>query len=344
MWYQGILDRGLVPDAIIRRAIRRRCAERLRRERARFDRAAFVAGLKTMPVALHTDLANEQHYEVPPAFFGLVLGPRRKYSCALFPPGVTDLAEAEERMLALTAERAGIADGQRILDLGCGWGSFSLWAAERYPAARIVAVSNSRDQGAFIRAEAARRSLANLQVLTADVNDFAPEGTFDRVVSIEMFEHLKNYGVILQRIAGWLSPGGQLFVHIFCHRNLAYHYESEGPDDWMTRHFFTGGTMPASDLLDAFPEHLQVLQQWRVPGTHYRDTCEAWLRRMDARRDEVSAVLAVAYGPDQVTRWRVRWRVFFLACAELFAYGGGDEWFVGHYLLGRRRESPRAGA
>lgn len=335
MWYQGILERGLVPDAVIRRAIRRRCAERLRRERVGFDRAAFVAGLKTMPVALHTDLANEQHYEVPPAFFGLVLGPRRKYSCALFPPGVTDLAEAEERMLALTAERAGIADGQRILDLGCGWGSFSLWAAEHYPTSRIVAVSNSRDQGAYIRAEAARRNLANLEVLTADVNDFAPEGTFDRVVSIEMFEHLKNYGVILERIAGWLAPDGRLFVHIFCHRDLAYHYESEGPDDWMARHFFTGGTMPASDLLDAFPEHLQVLQRWRVPGTHYRDTCEAWLRRMDTCRDEVGAVLAEAYGPGQVTRWRVRWRVFFLACAELFGYGGGQEWFVGHYLLGR---------
>ena len=336
MWYQGILDRGLVPDGIIRLAIRRRGAERLRVVRTRSDREAFVSGLKTMPVALHTDLANEQHYEVPPAFFGLVLGPRRKYSCALFPDGVTDLAEAEERMLGLTAERAGVADGQRILDLGCGWGSFSLWAAERYPAARLVAVSNSRDQGAFIRAEAARRGLANLQVVTADVNDFVPDGTFDRVVSIEMFEHLKNYDEILGRIAGWLAPRGRLFVHIFCHRDLAYHYESEGPDDWMARHFFTGGTMPAWDLLEEFPGHLKVLRKWWVPGTHYRDTCEAWLQRMDARRDEVAAVLAEAYGPDQVTRWRVRWRVFFMACAELFAYGGGKEWFVGHYLLGRR--------
>lgn len=343
MWYQGILERGLVPDAIVRHAIRRRCAARLRAERARYDRAAFAAELRTLPVALHTDLANEQHYEVPPAFFELVLGPRRKYSCALFEAGVTELAAAEERMLALTAERAGIAAGQRILDLGCGWGSFSLWAAERHPTAQIVAVSNSRDQGAYIRAEADRRGLRNLQVMTADVNDFAPEGAFDRVVSIEMFEHLKNYGAILERIAGWLAPDGRLFVHIFCHRDLAYHYQSEGPDDWIARHFFTGGTMPAHDLLEAFPEHLQVLQKWRVPGTHYRDTCEAWLKRMDARRGEVGAVLARAYGPDQVTRWRVRWRVFFLACAELFAYGGGDEWFVGHYLLGKGRESGRDG-
>jgi cyclopropane-fatty-acyl-phospholipid synthase len=338
MWYQGILDRGWVPDGIIRRAIRRRCAERLRRERDRFDRDAFVAELKTLPVALHTDLANEQHYEVPPEFFDRVLGPRRKYSCAYYPDGTTGLAAAEEAMLALTCERADVRDGQRILDLGCGWGSFSLWAAEKYPAARVTAVSNSRDQGAFIRAEAARRGLDNLEVLTADVNDFAPAGSFDRVVSIEMFEHLKNYGVILERIAGWLAPGGRLFVHIFCHRDLAYHYESEGPDDWMARHFFTGGTMPSFDLLEAFDDHLRVEEKWRVPGGHYRDTCEDWLRLMDSRAEEVRPILARAYGEDQVTRWWVRWRVFFMACAELFAFADGGEWFVGHYRL-----APRSG-
>jgi len=336
MWYQGILDRGLVPDGIIRHAIRRRCAERLRRERDHFDRAAFVAELKTLPVALHTDLANEQHYEVPPEFFARVLGPRRKYSCAYYPDGVTDLAAAEEAMLALTGERADVQDGQRILDLGCGWGSFSLWAAERYPAARITAVSNSRDQGDFIRAEAGHRDLGNLEVLTADVNEFAPEETYDRVVSIEMFEHLKNYAEILERIAGWLTPDGRLFVHIFCHRDLAYHYVSEGPDDWMARHFFTGGTMPSFDLLEAFDDHLQVMEKWRVPGGHYRDTCEDWLRTMDAREAEVRPVLAQAYGSDQVTRWWVRWRVFFMACAELFAYADGEEWFVGHYLFAPR--------
>ena len=336
MWYQGILDRDLVPDRFIRQAIRRRCAERLRREWGHFDRDAFVAELQAMPVALHTDLANEQHYEVPPAFFDLVLGPRRKYSCAYYPDGVNGLAEAEEAMLALTCERAGIRDGQRILDLGCGWGSFSLWAAEKYPTARITAVSNSRDQGAFIRDEAARRGLDNLEVLTADVNDFDPEGNFDRVVSIEMFEHLKNYGEILRRIADWLAPDGRLFVHIFCHRELAYHYESEGPDDWMAQHFFTGGTMPSFDLFEAFDTHLRVVEKWRVPGGHYRDTCEDWLRNMDARKAEVRPILAGAYGPEQVTRWWVRWRVFFMACAELFAFGGGEEWFVGHYLFARR--------
>jgi cyclopropane-fatty-acyl-phospholipid synthase len=194
-------------------------------------------------------------------------------------------------------------------------------------------VSNSGDQGAFIRGEAERRGLANLEVLTADVNDFNPEDSFDRVVSIEMFEHLKNYGLILERIAGWLAPGGRLFVHIFCHRDLAYHYESEGPDDWMARHFFTGGTMPSFDLLEAFADHLTVVRKWEVPGGHYRDTCEAWLGLMDARRDEVRPILAEAYGANQVTRWWVRWRVFFMACAELFAYAQGREWFVGHFLL-----------
>jgi cyclopropane-fatty-acyl-phospholipid synthase len=251
---------------------------------------------------------------------------------------VSDLAAAEEAMLALTCERADVRDGQRILDLGCGWGSFSLWAAEKYPAARVTAVSNSRDQGDFIRAEAEKRGFGNLEVLTADVNDFAPDGTFDRVVSIEMFEHLKNYGEILRRISGWLAPDGRLFVHIFCHRDLAYHYESEGPDDWMARHFFTGGTMPSFDLLEAFDDHLVVEEKWRVGGFHYRDTCEDWLRLMDSRAGEVRPILARAYGRDQVTRWWVRWRVFFMACAELFAYEGGEQWFVGHY-----RFAPRPG-
>jgi cyclopropane-fatty-acyl-phospholipid synthase len=333
MWYQGILDRDLVPDWIIRQAIRRRCQARLDQEQTRQDHDRFVADLRRSPIALHTDLANEQHYEVPPAFFQQVLGPRRKYSCGLWPDGVETLAGSEDAMLALTCERADLQDGQRVLDLGCGWGSLALYAAERFPASEFVAVSNSRDQGEFIRAEAASLGLKNLTVHTADVNDFAPEGRFDRVVSIEMFEHLKNYGEMLVRIAGWLAPDGHLFVHMFVHRELAYHYESEGPDDWMARHFFTGGTMPSFGLLRAFDEHLTVARDWEVSGLHYQRTLEAWLARMDRRRDAVLPILAATYGEDQVRRWWVRWRVFFMACSELFGYRDGQEWFVGHFLL-----------
>jgi cyclopropane-fatty-acyl-phospholipid synthase len=334
MWYQPILDRDLVPDWVIRRAIRRRCRQRLEQERQEGDRERFVAGLRQRPIALHVDLANEQHYEVPPEFFTEVLGPRRKYSCGLWNSAGVDLAEAEDAMLDLTCERAGLADGQQILDLGCGWGSLALHAARRYPGSSVVAVSNSRDQGEFIRAEASLLGLENLEVRTADVNDFDPgEGVFDRVVSIEMFEHLKNYGEILARIARWLVPDGRLFVHMFVHRELAYHYESEGPDDWMARHFFTGGTMPSFDLLRHFDEHLEIEDDWEVDGHHYQRTCEAWLANMDARREAIRPILARTYGEDQVVRWWVRWRVFFMACAELFGYGGGREWFVGHYRL-----------
>jgi cyclopropane-fatty-acyl-phospholipid synthase len=341
MWYLGILDRDLVPDWVIRRAIRQRCQRRLDKEagdssqEATAKVAAFVEELKTMPIALHTDDANEQHYELPPEFFTTVLGPHLKYSCGYWPEGVTTLAESEERMLALTVERAGVTDGMRVLDLGCGWGSLSLYMAENFPGSQFTAVSNSGPQGDFIRARAADRGLTNLKVLTADMNTFTPDEKFDRVVSIEMFEHMKNYQELLKRIASWLKPEGALFVHIFVHARLAYHYESEGPDDWMARYFFTGGTMPSDDLLSRFDQDLKVAQSWQVRGEHYQKTCEAWLTRMDDQRNQVREILAGTYGADQVTRWWVRWRIFFMACAELFGYRGGQEWFVGHYLLKR---------
>ena len=339
MWYQGILDRGLVPDWVIRQAIRQRCQRRLNREdladpaAMKERQAAFLAELRTSPIAVHTDAANVQHYEVLPEFFAAVLGRWRKYSCGYWPEGTTNLDESEERMLALTAQRAGIIDGQRILDLGCGWGSLALYLAEHFPQASILAISNSRLQGQFITGEAQTRGLTNLSVQTADINNFVPGEMFDRVVSVEMFEHLKNYGEMLRRIASWLLPGGQLFVHMFVHRRFAYHYEAEGPDDWMARHFFTGGTMPSADLLDQFADHLVVAERWPVSGLHYQKTCEAWLERMDTNRQLIRPILARTYGSELVTRWWVRWRVFFMACAELFGFRGGTEWFVGHYLL-----------
>lgn len=339
MWYQGLLDRDLLPDWLLRLAIREHCRRRLRRESqgglaaqdARLR--ALLAELRQSPIAIHADAANIQHYELPPEFFGMVLGARRKYSCAYWPPGVTTLDEAEQRMLELYVERAGLDDGQRILDLGCGWGSLTLFLAERFPNGTVLAVSNSRDQRRFIEAETTRRGLRNVTVETADINSFAPNERFDRVVSIEMFEHLKNYGEVLRRIAGWLSPGGSLFVHIFVHRRFAYHYDAEGPDDWMARHFFTGGTMPSDELLLHFADDMIVKARWRVPGRHYQLTCEAWLRRMTAHRQPIRKLFAETYGSDQVARWWVRWRIFFMACAELFGYAGGEQWYVAHYLL-----------
>jgi cyclopropane-fatty-acyl-phospholipid synthase len=340
----GLAERGLVPDALMRVGIRAMLAERLRELApldARAANLAFAEACRKSPIALVPELANEQHYEVPPAFFETVLGPRLKYSCALWEGGVSDLAAAEERMLALTAERAGIEDGMDVLDLGCGWGSFSLYAAERFSSARILAVSNSAPQGAFIAERARQRGLLNLGIATADVNRFEPGRRFDRVVSVEMFEHVRNHDLLLARIAACLAPGGRLFVHHFAHRTHAYPYEDRGPSDWMARHFFSGGMMPSEDWLSHFDHDLAVEQRWRVSGTHYARTCEEWLARTDVRRDDLLALFARTYGPAEAGRWLQRWRIFFLACAELFAYRGGDEWCVAHSLLAPRAEVRR---
>jgi cyclopropane-fatty-acyl-phospholipid synthase len=337
------IEQGYVPDAVVRGGIRRLCEQRLRdidagdAEAAALRTESFVSGMNTAPVALVPELANAQHYEVPAEFFALVLGPHRKYSSAWWPQGVNDLAAAERAALEASCERAALADGQDVLELGCGWGSLTLFMAGRYPASRITAVSNSHSQRAFIEAEARRRGLGNVRVITEDMNAFrpAPREAFDRVVSVEMFEHLRNWREMFARVRSWLAPEGRFFMHVFCHRAVPYAFTDDGPSDWMSRNFFSGGMMPSDELAARFQGDLRLAARWRWDGTHYERTANAWLANMDANRAALWPVVRRIYGEADARLWWGRWRIFFMACAELFGYDRGQQWWVSHYLFER---------
>ena len=311
--------------------MRRVIGRRLRaEERSNPGEQAVAERFARGPVVVSAADANRQHYEVPAAFFETVLGPRLKYSSCSW-NAAEDLAAAEEEMLKLTGSRASLADGQRILDLGCGWGSFTLWAAEHYPAAHLLAVSNSATQAEFIRSQAARGGLANVEVMTADVADFEAPGTFDRIVSVEMLEHVRNHRTVFERMARWLEPDGSVFVHVFAHTDHAYPYEVRGPADWMAEMFFTGGVMPSRGLLPAqAAPWFELAGQWTVDGTQYERTLNAWLEKLDQHADEAADILRGA-GETDVAVALQRWRMFFMACAELFGFRGGREWAVEHY-------------
>jgi len=294
--------------------------------------AEFIRNSAPLPIATHVDDANAQHYELPPEFFALVLGPRRKYSCCLFEGDADTLDTAEICALRETCVHAGLADGQTILELGCGWGSLSLWMAENYPASQIVSVSNSAPQRGFIESQAASRGLRNLRVITADMNHFAPEQRFDRVVSVEMFEHMSNWPALLGRVHGWLVPDGRLFVHVFTHRQTPYRFDHTDPADWIGKYFFTGGIMPSHRLLPLASPLLTLEAEWSWNGAHYQRTARAWLDNFDTNLPAIKQLLAGVYGADAAV-WLRRWRLFFLSTAGLFGYRHGTEWGISHYRL-----------
>lgn len=330
-----------MPDSVLRAGIRRLCRKRLKEigaadvETSGRSLEAFVQMMNASDIALVPETANEQHYEVPPEFFSIVLGEHAKYSCCYWNDNTATLTQAESKALEITCQRAGIENGMTILDLGCGWGSLSLWIAEHFPGCAVTSISNSQPQGNHIRAVAKERGLDNIRVLTEDMNHFSPQQTFDRIVSVEMFEHMRNYRELFGRINRWLNRDGRFFMHIFCHRSCVYEFLDEGPSDWMGRHFFSGGIMPSDDLPLRFQENLRLLKRDRWNGRHYEKTANAWLDNMDANRDRILPIMAETYGEADAERWFQRWRIFFMACAELFAFNQGSEWFVSHYLFGK---------
>jgi cyclopropane-fatty-acyl-phospholipid synthase len=327
------VERTPIPDVLTRGGVALlvgRAREALGKDAA--SNAAFAADMARYPIATDTADANAQHYEVPTEFFRLCLGPRRTGRRSISDAGANDLAAAEVMALTETCAHADLRDGQRVLELGCGWGSLSLWMADRYPASTITSVSNSATQRASIEAAAAERGLTNLTVITADINDFETESRFDRMVSVEMFEHMSNWRALLARVKGWLEPDGRAFLHVFSHRDHAYRFDADDPDDWIAKYFFTGGIMPSHDLIRAFPDLFEVEADWRWSGAHYQRTANDWLANFDRHRDEIDRILRPVYGADTEV-WKRRWRLFFLATAGLFGDRGGETWGVSHYRL-----------
>lgn len=337
-----LLEKDQLPDFLLRAGIRRLLKQRLQQEKkenAELQQAhlmALISELKASPIAINTAEANEQHYEVPTEFYRYCLGKNLKYSSGYWKSGVTDIDTSEDDMLEITCSRAGLQNGQDVLELGCGWGSLSLYMAKKYPQSRFSVVSNSRTQKLYIDEQAKLRGITNLEVITVNINDFTIDKTFDRVVSVEMFEHMRNYRELMQKVAGCLKPGGKLFVHIFTHKEFAYKFEVIDETDWMSKYFFTGGIMPSDDLLLYFNEHLSIEQHWHVSGLHYSKTSEAWLRNMDRHKAQIMPLFVQTYGKENALKWWVYWRIFYMACAELWGYNNGEEWIVSHYLFNKK--------
>jgi cyclopropane-fatty-acyl-phospholipid synthase len=342
MWYNSLLEKDLIPDFLIRWGIRRNCRKRLEDETVddmelqheKF--MSFVEVLRHKPIAEETKAANEQHYEVPTRFFQLSLGKHLKYSCGYWKEGVTSLDQSEEDMLELTCQRAALRNGQSILECGCGWGSLSLYMANKFPNSKITGISNSRTQKVFIDEEAKKRGITNLTIITADMNVFQTDQKFDRIVSVEMFEHMRNYQMLMKKLSGFLLQGGRMFVHIFVHKYLSYLYEAKDESDWMSKYFFSGGVMPSDHLLLYFADDFKIQSHWRVEGTHYGRTSEAWLSKMDSNKAEIMPLFEQTYGKEHAKKWWVYWRIFYMACAELWSYRDGEEWFVSHYLFEKK--------
>jgi cyclopropane-fatty-acyl-phospholipid synthase len=334
-----LAEKGFLPDLLIRLGIKYLCGQRLSAsstlglEALENSHQQWIDLLTESPIAIVPEKANEQHYEVPPQFFELVLGANLKYSSGYWPKGISSLDESEHEMLKITCERAELVDGQDILELGCGWGSLTCFMAQKFPNSKITAVSNSIDQRIFIEQKISKLNLRNIKVVTADMNDFSTDEKFDQVISIEMFEHMRNYDELLKRIEGWLNLNGKLFVHVFSHKKISYPFEDKGEGDWMAREFFSGGQMPSHRLLMSFPDRMKIKKDWRVSGTHYEKTSLAWLRKMDTNKIEVLELFKTTYGEKDASEWFQRWRVFFMSCEVLFGFNKGSEWGVSHYLF-----------